>query len=253
MSSKFNFTIKEVVHKNIIERYSLSIPISEENIVQNVTKISDLTIQNKTEHISFLDDVKNNKNLIITMKDFLTKESIPKQTNISCYWCRHKFDTIPIGCPIRYIPSQYEKKYFSEITKDKYVIRQNITNQKKNIIQDKENIIDKEYYETDGIFCSFNCCLAFIEDRRLAKNSLYNQSFNLLMKIYTEVYFDKGIETIPPLVKAPHWRLLKEYGGVMSIDEFRKTFFSKEYILNGKIREIPKFKTIGFIFNEKQV
>ena len=243
MSSKFNFTIKDVDHATIIERYSLYIDTNDEKI--QVTKLSDIE-ENKKTPVSFLDDIKNSKKYVVTMIDLIKKEKIPEKTDIFCFWCRSSFDTIPIGCPIRYVPSQYEKKYFSEITKDKYVIRHSITTQKTQEIQDKENIIDRNYYETDGIFCSFNCCLSFIESNK--KEPLYSNSTYLLFKIYNDIFIDQDI---PQLTPAPNWRLLKDYGGSMDIEEFRATFSKIEYGIFGRIRELPTFKPLGWVYEEK--
>ena len=64
------------------------------------------------------------------MVDRTQNTILKKRTNISCFWCKNPFTTIPIGCPISYISPQYMKQYYSEITKDKYVIKESITQQK---------------------------------------------------------------------------------------------------------------------------
>ena len=236
MSSKYNFTLKHIDHKNIIERYSLYINKKNTN---NVTRISDLNT-NKNESISFLDEIKNNKKYIITMIDYLNKEQLPDKTDIYCFWCRHSFKTKPIGCPIKYVPNQYEKKYFSEITKDKYVIKYSVPNTQ----HIDGDIIEKNYYETDGVFCSFNCCFSFIEENK--KNPIYQHSTFLLMKIYSEIFKEFPVNINP----APSWRLLKNYGGNLDIDEFRSKFTIISYTYKGIIRELPKFKPIGWIWQQ---
>ena len=235
MSSKYNFTLKHIEHKNIIERYSLYINKKNTN---GVTQISELNTH-KSETISFINEIQNNKKYVITMMDYLTNQQLPDKTEIYCFWCRHSFQTKPIGCPIKYVPNQYEKKYFSEITKDKYVIKYNVAK-----TQDVSNIIEKNYYETDGVFCSFNCCLSFIEENK--KNPLYQHSSFLLIKIYSEIFNDFPTKITP----APTWRLLKKYGGNLDIDEFRSTFSNISYSYKGIIREIPKFKPIGWLWQQ---
>ena len=42
-----------------------------------------------------------------------------------------------------------------------------------------------EYYETDGIFCSFNCCQSYINDNKHIR--LYDNSHMLLLKMYNDL------------------------------------------------------------------
>jgi hypothetical protein len=243
MSLKYNFTLKDINHTSVIERYSLYLTDAGNSKI-NVTKISDLDINKPKETISFLDEIKNTKKCVVSMFDSIKSEFLSDSTEISCFWCRHSFETPPIGCPLKYIPSQYEKKYYSEITKDNYVIRQNITPTKKEEIKDTGNLITRDYYETDGIFCSFNCCISFIEDNK--HKSMYEHSSFLLKKIYFELSGD-----YTEIVPAPDWRLLKEYGGILTITDFRKSFNVNTYILFDKIRELPRFKSIGWVYEDK--
>lgn len=247
--SKF-LTFKDIDHKKIIETYSLYIskeklPECSEISDKKVTKITELK---EEDSLIFMDDSKNIKNCNITMLDYLRKEKLPEKTDLNCFWCRNSFESFPIGCPIKYFPSQYEKRYYSEITKDRYIIRNNITKEKREELEEKnqKNINYKEYYETDGIFCSFNCCISFIDENK--RESHYQTSESLLIKIYQEIF-----EKIPDFIqRAPHWRLLKEYGGTMSISEFRNQAVNISHENIAKIREIPKFKPIGWVFEKVQ-
>ena len=104
----------------------------------------------------------------------------------------------------------------------------------------------KTYYETDGIFCSFNCCYSWIQENK--HNSLYNLSETLLLKMYND--FTGTIDLVP--VKAPHWRNLKEYGGTLSIDEFRRGFNKMEIQNHGIMKNIfPVYKTISHLYEKK--
>jgi hypothetical protein len=256
---KYTFTLKALDIERIHKTYDLNIVsnITNEKQVSSVTKISELSNSTDDKTIySFIDDSKKDSKIHLTMKDYLNGEYLPQKTNIYCFWCRSAFNTIPIGCPIKYCSSQLEKSYFSEITKDKYIIKENITSEKREFLEnkligeetkrkEKFNIIEKEYYETDGVFCSFNCCLAFITENK--SNSFYKHSQTLLKKIYFDIY--KAIpENLSP---SPSWRLLKEYGGDLSIYDFRKNLNRIEYVNNGLIKNNLKFKTIGFLYSEK--
>ena len=52
-----------------------------------------------------------------------------------------------------------------------------------------DQIDKKDYYITDGIFCSFNCCLAFINN---TNDKLYHDSLNLLLQ-YNNAYLSSLI------------------------------------------------------------
>lgn len=216
----------------------------------NITKISDLDISMQPDTVSFLDEAKKMKKCIVTMLSITDGQFIPEKTHVHCWWCKHNFENMPMSCPIRYVPNQVEKQYMSEITKDSYNIRENIEikhNKEEFSSTEKINYVfyDKNYYETDGIFCSFNCVLAYIDDNKI--NTLYKNSKHLLKKIYFDLF-----ETIPENLKpAPSWKLLKTFGGHLSIADYRKSFNQIEYIDKGKLVNIIKFKPIGNLYEEK--
>lgn len=253
MGKNKSFLLKGVDPLKIDKLYGFGIvsnidkPIEEKT---ECTKIDEI-IDTEPEIFSFLDETQRSHKCYITMTDYLSREKLPAKTSISCFWDRNLFTTMPIGCPIKYIPSKLEKSYYSEITKDKYIILENISeNVRKKIEEEKTQkkslkIQINEHYETDGIFCSFNCVLAFIENEK--RNPVYKDSKHLLMRMYSDIF---GPE-IPVFIKAPSWRLLSDYGGHLSITEFRKNFNRVEYKEIANIREFPKCKPIGVVFEEK--
>jgi len=134
----------------------------------------------------------------------------------------------------------------SEITKEIYTIEQKIPKNVKTTEKENERIIPNDYYETDGAFCSFNCCMAFIKDN--IHNPLYKNSKNLLIKMYIHVFNPTSKFKINT---APSWRLLKSYGGFMGIDEFRNSFNTYIYIdKNHMLSSIPKLNPNGKMFEE---
>jgi hypothetical protein len=249
--TKFTFLLKNICPEEIDTLYNISIQDNFKQNPKNITKIDNLSIISEEQTtFSYLDEFKKQHICAISMVDHVGKE-LPKKTNMHCFWCRHQFSSQPIGCPIDYVQSEIIKTYFSEITKDKYVIRQNINQNKikrlQNINKDNFNlkIINNDFYITDGVFCSFNCCLAFIKENK--KNSLYNQSENLLSVIYQN-YFNINCNIVP----APSWRLLKTYGGDLTIEEFRDNFYKVHYKdISNYITEIPACKPIGFLYEQK--
>jgi hypothetical protein len=233
---KHSFILKNIDVDAINLKYGLILISNiekEASISGDKTRISDILEPEIDASISFLDENKREYDCIATMVDISSSEFLVPKTNICCFWCRHSFGYKPIGCPVKFINSSIEKSYISQITKDEYHMKENITRLKLNrLLSNKDKIIpngisilstEKEYYLTDGIFCSFNCTLSFINDNN--KDLFYRDSISLLHSLYEKFTGKKILKIIP----APHWRLLKNYGGHMSIDEFRKNFNSVEY------------------------
>jgi hypothetical protein len=249
--TKYTFLLKNISPDDIDLLYGIKVEHNFQKEPKNITKIDNLSIiSEKQTTFSYLDESKKQHIYTLSMIDLLGNE-LPKKTCINCYWCRHQFSSQPIGCPIKYVPSEMIKTYFSEITRDNYVIRENITPNKLKRLHDmklsncKVDVIDNNFYFTDGIFCSFNCCLAFIKHHK--KTSLYYQSENLLARIYEKCFQEKY--NVSP---APSWRLLKNYGGELSIEEFRDNFYKINYTdVSNYITEIPKCKSIGFMYEQK--
>lgn len=242
IDQKYNFVSYKEKNKN-----------GKKNVVSK-TKISDITKENmKSSYFSFIDEAKNDHICILTMKDIILDEQLPKKTEIHCFWCRHGFTHRPIGCPISFKNTRLYKKYYSEITKNNYCLQETITTKQLEDSRENKNenyynleIQPSNYYTTDGIFCSFNCCYSFIEYNKT--NPMYNQSLNLLKKMYFDLFPDYDVN----LMMAPHWRLLKTFGGDLSIEEFRKNFYKVEYIENNDFTTIfPHQKSMGLIFEKR--
>ena len=157
-----------------------------------------------------------------------------------CFWDRHFFTTQPIGCPIKYVPDVITREYFSEITKDKFSVKESASDLSKITLDTKYEAEYKNYYETDGVFCSFSCCLAFIRDNK--KNPIYTDSEHLLRKIYYDFFKSSNI------ICSPSWRILKEYGGMVNIEEFRNNVSKMDYIYRGTYKS---FKSVGNLYEEK--
>mgnify|MGYP001417201186 CR=1 FL=1 len=219
--------------------------INSKEINSTTTKLSDLMCQKGTpEPISFLDESKRLHTCMVSMIDFNSKMNI-NLLRYHCYWCKHPFENRPIGCPITYVSGKAIKKYHSHITKDNYTIKENIINTDMKINDPNINILTDEYYETDGVFCSFNCCKAWILDNK--HNRLYDSSDMLLTKMYNDLLNSKLVK----INVAPHWRILEHYGGHLNIIQFREGFSNIEYIYQGITRNIPKMVSICQLYEEK--
>jgi hypothetical protein len=292
-SKKYIFTLHNINTEKIEQKYGITIVSNIANVdeapPENSTKLTELAELNN-EHvdvISFLDETKRLYQCHISMIDFKSGEDI-KNLKYCCYWCRHKFESASIGCPIKYISKKAVKNYYSEVSKDFYTIKENITRNRSLMLHNNKskfvfchivtpvvademnkdlkkqqddvetggdvassssscsiNINNRDYYSTDGIFCSFNCCKAFIKENK--HNKLYENSDILLTKLYQDMYNVKNIVINP----SPHWRLLIEYGGYLTIQQFRDNFNKTTYESHGVIRNTDIFKPIATLYEEK--
>lgn len=256
VKKKYVFKLKNINTEFIDKRFGITIvsniTLDLNKTPPNTTKISDLSTNKNTEVISFLDESKKAHKCIVSMIDFHTNKEVGSMTyEYDCFWCRNQIpkNIMGIGCPIKYISSQAVKSYYSEISKDVYVIKENITITRKQKIDELKDsrldILDKSFYLVDGVFCSFNCCMAYIIENK--HNSIYDMSEMLLLKMYNDIY----PHSIIHINKAPHWRKLRQYGGDMTIDEFRASFNKIDYKDFGTVFDIVQSKSIGYLFEEK--
>lgn len=253
-SNKYVFTLKNINTDKVDIKYNITLISNINHVDQptNTTKLTELNIDHTMDIISFLDESKRLYQCNISMIDFSSGKDV-ESFKYKCFWCRHNFNSISIGCPIEYVSSNAIKTYYSEVSKDNYIIKENITKNKRLNFESPENnfnininIKKQEHFCTDGIFCSFNCCKAYIKDNKY--NSLYNKSDTLLSKLYTEMTGEKNSIIINP---APHWRLLQEYGGNMTIAQFRENFNKANYEFHGIYKKQEIFKPFGMLFEEK--
>lgn len=171
--------------------------------LSKTTRISDL--QNKD--IAFQKDVKTTYQVKVSSTAFKK----PSSTSYTCFWDTCEFSHVPVYCPVQLKVSPEMKEYTSTINNKVYRIQDTI-----NTALEK----GQEVF-VDGIFCSAECCLAFIRAHR--REQLYKDSEMLLYYVYQ-------CSNIKP---APHWRLLEKYGGNMTVDAFRKSFVNLTYQLDG--------------------
>lgn len=252
-------SLKNINTEVLDQKYALT--KYKTNPTKLVNKISLNSTNNKTKIIdtkdlhsnySYIDEAKRDHLCVFTFKNYLSQKTLPKRTNLKCFHCHHTFETVPIGCPIEYKNSKIYKNYYSEITKNNYILQESIGKDSHNIQDDGklfQNEIEKlNYYIVDGVFCSFNCCKAYILNNK--KKERYIQSESLLNKIYMDL-FDTNEDEFE-IIPAPSFRILDCYGGDVSIEEYRKDFYkityknTEEYIQN-----LPDCKCIGYVFEKK--
>lgn len=129
------------------------------------------------------------------------KKEWETSTDIACFYCTEKFQTMPIGIPVRYV-------------RGKFFCRDN--------------------------FCSTNCAAAYIfsgfDTRYHFKKWEYYSLLCLMAKQLNELIdSENGIndKKIIYVKLAEDRNLLKKFGGPMTIEEFRKQFYflDKKYSL----------------------
>lgn len=318
-----NFTLKNINVSKINAKYDFSKDNDMSSLLYNTTHKSKTTkiseLNKGTENVSFLDESKKQYMCNISMIDFVSHKYVRK-SNYHCFWDRHPFDTEPIGCPIKYISHDATKIYKSNINKEIYIIKENLTSKKYNdlykflententgeIIENidekksnynykkgkainvkKDNLSDNEseydendvsdsdiverllyedkdsntneskniknntsvtncsYYITDGVFCSFNCVMAYINEHKHVK--LYEKSKILLLKLYND-FMNSNLLTINP---SPHWRYLDVYGGHLTISKFREGLNKYKYENHGESYQLPEFISIRQFYEER--
>jgi len=226
---------------------------------EKTTSLLDLptTRDGEGKTYSYLDESKQIHNCIMTMYDLASEDRLPMRTCMSCFWCRAPFDTPPVGCPLKYVPAKLSKKYHSQITKDVYCITDNVTADKLGSAEDiaKSQVSEfnlakdhDEYFVVDGVFCSVNCCNAYIDQNKA--NQKFSASPYLLYRMYERLFGEQ-----PPggkLPCAPHWRLLQVYGGSLTIEEFRNGFSSVEFCdMEDYVYKTPQTRIVGQLFERR--
>ena len=179
----------------------------------------------------------------ITMTDLASKKEMPQSTNIPCFNCRRHFTTCPLGIPIEYHPSVYKSK------NDPSKIKKLTINERQKLEVDKTNDIEVlEYFDTDGIVCSFNCIVGFIDDN---PSPLYKKTPSLIPKMYRMIFGKYPTEAI---IKSPSWRLREEYGGVLSDEEFVANLQTLVFTdLNQIQKVLRRMKQVGRLFKVTEV
>lgn len=239
--SKSTFTLKGVYDvKDIIEGYSttgytkkvIQKDSSSDDIPQ---RLIDVDVKETEEKESkkvyyFLDPRKIKLKYVGIMLDVTSNGSLPVTTTRPCWWCRSSFKTTPIGCPLVYHSQKHsgiDKQYIEE--KFKLANFPTDTN---------------DFFETEGIFCSFPCCKSYILDQESIK---YKNSLSLLSMMYI-IFYGENKE---PIVCAPSWKMLIDYGGSLTPEEFRKTFGKLSYVETVNLRRPYLFCSSQYIEEKK--
>jgi hypothetical protein len=80
-------------------------------------------------------------------------------------------------------------------------------------------------FSTEGIFCSFNCITSYVHE--FGHTYRYRESGHLLYLLYRKL-FQTNLALID-ILPSPSWKLLKEYGGNLDVEDYRKSLQHVEY------------------------
>jgi hypothetical protein len=218
-----NIDIKDLYEKRIASRLN-----QDNQLIKNLENL-----HNDDKLLSkLLDNVKKVKTNMDN--NYVDSEKWIDNTDTCCWWCCHKFDSIPIGLPVGY--------------------------------NDK---IKK--FQVKGIFCSFACILAYNDDTNNNKNTLINALYkkltggvrinskddyirilknDLKLKgLYMDKYITEYVDALSSIIddsltKAPPRCALKIFGGRLNIEEFRNA--SKERKIY-KMIEYPMYISRDYV------
>lgn len=185
----------------------------------------------------FTDQHKNQSRMYANMIDITQSGPLPRSTSKPCWWCRHSFNTLPVGCPIKYHPPTH----INAIDKSRFVEHLSSMN-----ISPVDNSTD--FFETEGLFCSLSCTKAYILDQ-LAKTESpkYKTSLGLISLLRFKMEGVKDTVSV-----SPSWKMLIEYGGPLNIQEYRSSVGFTEYVETTNLRRPYLFSSSQY-FKEKKI
>lgn len=188
-----------------------------------------------TANVSFI-NLKKKK-----VKCPISTVEVENKKGVDCWWCRYPIpsDCIPVCCPVRYHHNQITRTTANiKVKESVHIIRQCLTSEESKKYKDEEDFQHKNFYETVGFFCSFNCCFRYVLEKEKVRDTLYDDSRKLLYRLYTELYGKPVTEFVP----SPDWEILEKAGGSISISDYRKAFTTVSFEFYGNVRFLPLMK-----------
>ncbi|MGL5961817.1 MAG: hypothetical protein ACRCZ0_07675 [Cetobacterium sp.] len=179
----------------------------------------------RQKNITTLKPIKN-KILDLETKRHFNYLSITTKTAkdkiYNCWWCTLPIENDPIGCPLSI--AHESQGYKEPLT----IIRK----------KSKEEITassSKITYYTDGLFCCLNCIKAYIMESG-EHDAKYKDSIRLLAMMACDNEQSQDPLTVNP---SPPWRFLQQYGGHLTVDQYKEMIGRMIYKEKGIIQIQP--------------
>jgi hypothetical protein len=205
---KFNIVDEQAVKKVSKFKERITTKKNTSDVNTLTSSLEKLGISNK-EIIPTETFFKDNTDRDIKMISHGTNEYITKTCKAHCWWCRH---SVPDGWHALGMPIKLKDKIKME-------------------------------FLCEGIFCSFNCMIAHCHT--LTHDTRYRECGLLIMMLYREI-FGKTLY-MRQIIPAASWKHLREYGGKLTIDEFRNSFNKIQFIERNNIPTMYCMQTINII------
>ena len=150
---------------------------------------------------------------------------------VYCWWCRHD-----VGNSIIHVPTGVIKhSRYKEVTSSRYAQLHPTEQKKVDFVVDyvKTPTFDKtkDTLGVEGHFCSFECGRAYLISEH---SHNYEGKLHIFSSMRRQALKANGTEykDIPLFKSAPSWKSLQEFGGSLSIDEFRSD--KEEWVVQPK-------------------
>jgi hypothetical protein len=144
------------------------------------------------------------------LRNLVDKKRLPEKTDLCCWHCTEPFHTRPLGLPLKYVPDFF----LSTFRSDKEDAQPSVYKTDVYTKECKEDVYMRDYFETEGIFCSFPCMIAYGTAR--SSKIEYKNWRGLVPRLHKKIYEKELVWRC-----APDPRLLKKFGGHLSIEDFR--------------------------------
>lgn len=175
---------------------------------------------------------------------------------------------VPLSLPVKYHPNfthnvvlnanminlnekmeyQYTEMLDIKDSDRVYYEKKPLTNAEMQSLGSQGSIVRNGYYEGDGVFCSFNCMVSFLKEH--SNQFKYKQSHSLLHQLYFDIF---GKYPVDKIQGASSWKMLSNFGGSLSIEEYRKMFQKVSYVdcqQHLKVLKVLPFGPFQEIFEE---
>jgi len=191
-------------------------------ITKKKTSISDICVNNIV--------LSEKCNIILYFNHSQTVE------NIKCSWCHQypQIGTVMMAVPYNYVPYTEEDYLHAPETLNELndltvkpfePIKKNEKNSLKKqhklfYIKRSVNKKGKDYFLVSKPVCSFNCMES--KGRELSVSDTRYKNYRCYMNILYKIIFEKDPPAVFP--RAPHFECLQEYGGKITLEEYRNNF-----------------------------